>query len=102
MILFLRDAKKIPVGSDDDKQDGLEAKTNDSRWQSANPMGSELRYSTVWIEKGQVYCFIQVMNPGPSLLCKAGMTETKLKTEVSRVLSTQNGLNGALAITDPE
>ena len=102
MILFLRDAEKITTDSDDDDEYlKNRAKANPARWQPANIMGDEPQYSTVWIEKGEVYCFIQQMNPGPSLLCKSGYTETALRNEISDVRATQEALTGAIAIADP-
>ncbi len=99
MILFLRDAQKIAENDDEDMSfAGVEKST--SRWQSANPMGNEVRYSTVWIENGKLHWFIQLINPGPSLLVPVKTTEAELKSEVSHVLNTQTNLNAALAIPD--
>lgn len=97
MILFLRDATRIPKDEDEDTR---AAPSNNSRWQPANPFGSEVKYSTVWIENGKAYWFMQLMNPGPSLLYSVRTTETELKSQVSHVLSTQASLNAALAIPD--
>ena len=97
MILFLRDAKKVPEDLDRDKQGN---KTS-SRWISANSMGSEMKYSTVWVDKGKLNWFVQQINPGPSLLSRIKITEAELKSEVFSVLSIQNSLNAALAIADP-
>lgn len=100
MILFLRDAK-IPAEPDDEEDSRLtDAKRTGERWQAANPAGDEIKYSTVWIEKGKAYCFVQIINPGPSLLVACG-PEAELKPEVSRVINIQNGLNAALATVDP-
>src|SRR5262249_44395378 len=67
MILFLRDAKKLQDDPVDDESESDEPDTSTSRWKSTNPMGTEIKYSTVWIENGKVYCFIQIINPGDSL-----------------------------------
>lgn len=99
MILFLRDAEKVPDDPDDDENQFREPDTNTSRWKSTNPMGREMKYSTAWIENGKVYCFVQIMNPGDSVLVSYS-SETELKTEVDCVVSTQTGLNAALVITD--
>ena len=72
MILFLRDARKpqdFGEDEDDDTQTGT-SETRTSRWKPTNPMGTEIKYSTAWIENGKVYCFIQIMNPGDSALIK--------------------------------
>lgn len=100
MILFLRDATKAPTDSDDDALQNDEVKSA-QRWKAANSAGHEMRYSTVWIDKGKAYCFVQIMNPGPSVLVGCG-NEAELKTEVSRVLSIHDGLHAALAIADLE
>lgn len=99
MILFLRDANKPHDDSEDDDSETGESDTNTSRWKPTNPMGTEMKYSTAWIENGKVYCFVQIMNPGDPVIVSAG-TETELKTEVDCVVSTQIGLNTALAIPD--
>ena len=100
MVLFLRDAQKLPEGADEEENRGGGVKST-SRWQGANPMGNEVKYSTVWVEKNKLYWFMQLMNPGPSMLYSHRKTEAELKSEVSRVLGTQNSLNAALAIPDP-
>jgi len=103
LILFLRDSKKPqPWLAEDLDEPESRPKTTASRWQAANLMGEEIKYSAVWIEKNQLYCFIQLMNPGPSLLSKMGATEEKLKQGVAEVISVQNGLGVAIAIQDVE
>ena len=102
MILFLRDAEKISKSSDEDESNDRDFNTdNPGRWKSANPMGSELEYSTAWIHEGKVACFMQLMNPGPSLLYLTSQTEAQLKTSASEVIATQNNLNAALSLPDP-
>ena len=99
MILFLRDARKPQDDPEVDDRQTVASETSTSRWKPTNPMGTEMKYSTVWIENGKVYCFIQVMNPGDSVLVSLG-PETELKTEVDCVVGTQMSLNTALAVTD--
>ena len=99
MILFLRDANKPHDDTEDDTRRTRESDTNTGCWKPTNPVGTEMQYSTAWIENGKVYCFVQIMNPGESVLVSSG-TETELKTEVDCVVSTQASLNVALAITD--
>ena len=101
MILFLRDANK-PQDDHDSEYDPWRTRESDvstSRWKPTNPMGTEMKYSTAWVENGKVYCFVQIENPGDPVIISAG-TETELKTEVDCVISTQIGLNTALAISD--
>jgi surface antigen-like variable number repeat protein/PBS lyase HEAT-like repeat-containing protein len=101
MVLFLRDATKIPDEPDDEVPRVTDSKgSTTERWKAANSAGDEIKYSTVWIDKGKTYCFVQVINPGPSVLVNCGR-EAELKPEVSRVIGIQNGLQAALAIVDP-
>src|SRR6266404_2031194 len=97
MILFLRDVNKTALEPDNDEDTNVKTGASDTRWRSANPMGSEVKYSTVWVEDGQVYGFIQQINPGPSLLSDLGMTESKLRDQVSEVLRTQKAFYDVLA-----
>ncbi len=103
MILFLRDQTKISANaeSDDEQNEAAETGENRSRWSGANPMGREVKYSTVWIERDKVYCFIQIMNPGPSLLCSTQMTDASLRKLNNDVTSEQTALNAAAAMADP-
>jgi surface antigen-like variable number repeat protein len=100
MVLFLIDAQKTPEGADKDETRGGGVKSM-SRWHGANTLGNEVKYSSVWIEKDKLYWFMQLMNPGPSLLYGHRGTEAELKSQVADVVSTQNSLNAALAISDP-
>jgi hypothetical protein len=102
MILFLRDSQKPQLWLDDEQEQGASTrKKGPSRWQAANLMGDEIKYSAVWIEKDYIHCFIQEMNPGPSLLLKRDVTEDKLRKEVAEIINVQDGLKGAIAIQDP-
>lgn len=100
MILFLRDSQKPQFWLDDDEEKQSAQKKNASRWQAANLMADEIKYSAVWIEKDQLYCFIQVMNPGPSLLTKLGVTEERLKQGIAEVTRVQDGLKLAIEIQE--
>jgi hypothetical protein len=104
MILFLRDRNKIPAltsEDEDERNTTADSEEKASRWSGANPMGREVRYSTVWIERDKVFCFIQMMNPGPSMLSSTRMTEGGLRNLAADVISEQAALNNAAAITDP-
>src|SRR6266478_2770569 len=101
MILFLIDSQK-PRPRDDQDNDNSEgeATPSTSRWRSANPMGDDVKYSSAWIEAGEAYCFIQLMNPGPSLLTKGGK-ESELRNHITEVIGVQTSLNSARATIDP-
>jgi hypothetical protein len=101
MILFLIDSQKPRLRDDQNNNDGGgESTRSTSRWRSANPMGDEVKYSSAWIEAGEVYCFIQLMNPGPSLLTKGGK-ESELRSQITEVIGVQTSLNNARASIDP-
>lgn len=69
-------------------------------WSSAS-IYKEMNVSMVWVEKGQVYNFCQVLNPGPSLLISLGRTEEQFKKDVEAVLADQAKLQKAMVIKDP-
>jgi len=92
MILFLKRSAKV---SEEDNQ------SKPDHWQPASVF-EEMRVSVVWIEQENVYAFIQVSNPGPSILMPHELSEEKMKERVSRIVQTQNVLAKITADTDPE
>jgi len=83
MVLFL---KRNPSGS------------AESQWEPANPMHS-IKASVVWIKGGELYSFIQEMNPGPSILLPMrSYPLQKLKERVVQVARTQQEMNLVLAM----
>lgn len=69
MVLFLKKSPSEPENAE---------------WEPANWMDS-MKASVVWIEGDQLYCFMQVVNPGPSVL---------------QPMSTQEELNSVLTAPD--
>lgn len=69
-------------------------------WSSAS-IFDEMNVSMVWVEKGQVYNFIQVINPGPSLLVAREQTEEQFKKDVEAVLEQQAKVQTVLSIKTP-
>ena len=55
----------------------------------------------MWIEADQAYAYVQVQNPGPSLLTALRQSEAELKHAVQDILDAQQQLRRAIAIEDP-
>lgn len=66
------------------------------RWDSANGQGLDMNVSVAWIEDGEAYAFVQVMNPGPSLLVQYGK-EKDLKARALHVVEVRAAVDNALA-----
>lgn len=65
-----------------------EEKPGKATWLAANTLKMDtswrqIKVSTDWIEKGQAFAFVQVTNPGPTLLIPLEMDEGKLKGKVT-------------------
>lgn len=97
MILFLvRQATNPKAPADAGGAD----KPSQVAWGSADLFGG-MNVSMVWVEKGQVYNFSQIKNPGPSLLVARNQTEEQFKKQVDAVLADQIKVQKVLAIKDP-
>jgi outer membrane translocation and assembly module TamA len=70
------------------------------QWKSPSSY-KEMSVSVVWIEQGKAYGFVQVMNPGPSLLISLGQSEDELKNRQVEIKDVQDSLLQTAAITDP-
>lgn len=85
MILFL---KREPSTS------------QEPEWEPGNWMGS-MKASVVWIGGGQLWSFIQVANPGPSVLQPMGSTSLQqLRDRITTVLHTQKTIQSVLDVQD--
>jgi hypothetical protein len=84
MILFLKKA----------------ADASNDQWQGADDFG-EMKTSVVWIEDGQLYCFKQVVNPGPSLLVPWDAGLDKMKDRIREIRRIQLELLKVISIQDP-
>jgi hypothetical protein len=69
-------------------------------WKPAVSFGG-MPVAVVWIEQGQAYAFLQIINPGPSELHLLGMTEGGLKDKVTEASRVQAKLLKAVADPDP-
>jgi len=104
VVLFLRDGNQVTP--DTEKVGGEESRivrlsSVPSRWMSANSMSEEIKVSMVWIEQGDVYGFVQLMNPGPSSLHRLDWTEARMEREVKEILETREAFDNSLAIAEP-
>jgi hypothetical protein len=85
MVLFL---KRKPSNSEEPE------------WEPGNLMGS-MKASAVWIDGGQLWSYVQLMNPGPSALQPMGSTSLQqLKERIATVLHTQNSIQSVLEAQD--
>lgn len=64
---------------------------NSDKWQPAN-LYNEMSVSLVWIEQGETFGYVQVMNPGPSVLIRLRLSEKELQTQVAQIVKTQSAL----------
>lgn len=92
MILFLQSGEDIPT------KNGTE-KTARHSWKPADLFG-EMKTSVLWIDGSQVYCFIQLMNPGPSVLLECPISEQKVRDRVIEVGNAQQELVESVAESD--
>jgi len=97
MILFL---VKTPLLAGPAPKFGAAASRERERWDSANGQGVEMKVSVAWVEDGEAYAFIQMFNPGPSILVAYG-TEKDLKVRLLHVLEVRASADKALATKDP-
>jgi hypothetical protein len=81
MILFLKRASSQPENQE----------TARIRWEPAGVFKT-FDVAVVWVEGPTSYSFVQVMNPGPSLLMPIDLTEAKLKAETSKITEIQESL----------
>ena len=51
-----------------------------------------MKVSVVWIEKGKTYGFMQIINPGPSVLISLNYTEKEMKSKILNIIKTKEEL----------
>ena len=71
MVLFLKAAKE-------------KNSPRERIWHPAAPEG--VNVSVAWISNGHVYAFVQVMNPGPSVLVEQRFSEAEMKEKVAGIV----------------
>lgn len=95
LIVFLRRPGALPEFN---PIPNLPVDTSD--WEPANATG-DLRTSTVWIQDGVTYSFLQTRNPGPTHLTTLLMSEVELRRSIESVLLLRGAMDQAVANTDP-
>lgn len=97
MILFLKQdsSESIPENGDNVTPSSMSI-----QWKSAS-FYREWNSSVAWLDEGKSYAFIQVINPGPSLLVPLSKSEDDLKNRALEVKAAQDALADAAAIVDP-
>lgn len=91
MVLFLKEKPRA-------KAEGGEA-ARGRVWEPADRGG--VNVSVLWVEGDKTYAFIQVMNPGDSILVDYGKSEGEVKTLFSEVDDERAALERAAAVKDP-
>jgi hypothetical protein len=84
MVLFLESATPPPA---DKNQRRL--------WKPADIFG-EMKTSVLWIDGGQIYGFLQLTNPGPSVLFEFSDSEGKVHDRVTEIDGVQRELTASL------
>lgn len=94
MILFLK--RKIQSRNSSAKES--KAKLS-SVWEAAS-YEKEMNVSVVWLEEEKSFAFIQIVNPGDSILVDYGKSEQQIKERISEVKQTQTSLNQIIAVPE--
>jgi hypothetical protein len=69
-------------------------------WQSPQVWGGLLT-STVWIQDGKLFAYLQTSNPGSTHLVVYQQSEEEVRSQVSAVLGLRAAMDRAAAISDP-
>jgi hypothetical protein len=88
MVLFLTNADKGPA-----------VQGRPKAWRES--VADVIKTSVAWIDGGEVFAFVQVMNPGAQVVWPLGLTEQRFKDRVMHVAQTSDRLRQALAEDDP-
>jgi hypothetical protein len=68
-------------------------------WKPSN-LFDDMKASVVWIDGDQMYYFVQLLNPGPSVLFESPISEEKLRKRVAEVDGIQEKITATLAVED--
>ena len=96
MVLFLKRDTNQPLADADHR---LPPATS-LKWKAASHW-NEFNVSVVWVEQGKSFSFVQLSNPGPSLLVSLNISEADLRSQIVNIQKTQTDFLGAAAVTDP-
>jgi len=93
MILFLKSSADTEASAS--RTDGTEHRG----WKPSDIM-ENMKASTVWIDADQLFCFTQLMNPGPTVLSMLSDSEETLKDRVAEINGIQESLMAAAETKD--
>ncbi|MGH9494214.1 MAG: hypothetical protein ACRD3B_04390 [Candidatus Sulfotelmatobacter sp.] len=93
MVLFLESSAA------EQEPPAVAGRTERGGWKPSDIMGS-MKASVVWINGDELFGFVQLMNPGSSVLFKLRDSETKLRNRVEVINGVQTDITAALAIKD--
>ena len=68
-------------------------------WKASDLMGS-MKASVIWLNEGGIYCFEQVINPGPTVLSPSRYSEADVRNRVAEVNDIRQNTATILAIKD--
>ena len=94
MILFLKEKERSAAIAHAASRDVHVER----QWEPASREG--ITWSVLWLEGEESFAFIQIMNPGPSLLTPYGASEQKVREQAVAVMRMQQELNEAVATKD--
>lgn len=66
-------------------------------WESADIFG-EINASVLWLENDKPFAFVQIVNPGASLLVEYGESESEIRNGITETLQIRNSFDSATEI----
>ena len=93
VVLFLKRA------SEDSAESEAKTGVTQQKWQSADPF-REMRTSAICVDGGELYEFVQWVNPGPSSLSPLGMSLGEVNSRVRELIHVQQALTDAATVED--
>jgi hypothetical protein len=74
-------------------------KAGRNSWEPAS-LFDEMKTSVLWVDGGRVYSFVQLLNPGPSVLFDLEVSEQKVRDRVAEIDNAQRELTASVAESD--
>ena len=95
LVLFLKSSadEQVPTNRTNE--------TEPSGWKPSALLRT-MNASAVWMDGDQLYCFTQLMNPGPSVLFASRDSEARLRNRVAEINGIQEGMTAAIGVQDGE
>jgi hypothetical protein len=100
MILFLKRAKPGTQWLPADGGGLLFTMPVEDARPSDEPNSSPWSFSTIWLNNGNVYEWVQVQNPGPSRFVQVGNGEASLEDRIVKICKTRDQLDAALKVSN--